>query len=120
MPQEFKPFLLSRPIEADIVVVGEYTTRPSVCDWQFKDTPVTLNCGKKRGPLAGLVLHVIKPDNIFESVTVTKVGEERSEAIMTQFDEKDAGPKVGWRLSTRSRWNSVTPNPSEATSNGRK
>lgn len=111
VPEKFNPYLLAHPIEADIVGVGKYTTRPSVCDWKFKDTPVTLNCGKKQGLLAGMELSVIKPENLVESVTVTKVDEERSEAVMTQIDEKEAGPQVGWRFSTRSRWNSVAPLP---------
>ena len=64
---------------------------------------MTLNCGKKQGLLVGMKLEVIKPDNLVQSVTVTKAEEERSEAAMNQ-DQKEAGPQVGWKLSTRSRW----------------
>ena len=51
-----------------------------------------------------MTLHVIDPDHIVESVTLTKVDEDRSEALMSQFDDDDPGPQVGWRLSTRCPW----------------
>ena len=49
-------------------------------------------------------LHVVKPEYSVESVEIKKVGEERSEAIMTQIGEKEAGPQTAWKLSTRYRW----------------
>jgi hypothetical protein len=104
VPEEFKAYLLARPIEAEIIGVGKYTTHPSVCDWKFKETPVTLNCGKNKGLLTGMELHVIQPDDIVESVVVKEVGEEQSEAVMTQIGEEEAGPQIGWKLSTRCRW----------------
>ena len=105
VPGEFRPYLLARPIEAEIIGVGKYTTRPSVCDWKFKDTPVTLNCGKNKGLLKGMTLHVIKPEDAVESVEVTKVGAEESEAVMTQIGEEEkVGPQIGWKVSTRCRW----------------
>ncbi|MEN6450205.1 MAG: hypothetical protein ABFC96_06925 [Thermoguttaceae bacterium] len=105
VPAEFRPYLLSHPVEAEIVVVGNATTRPSVCEWKFKDTPVVLNRGKKQGLLKGMKLHVTKPNNVVESVEITKAEDERCEAVMTQVGEKEAGPQVGWKLSTRCRWN---------------
>jgi hypothetical protein len=108
LPQEFKPYLLTRPIVADIVGVGRYTS-PSGNDWKLKGTPVTLNCGKKQGLLAGMEMHVVKPDDIIGPVTVTKVEEERSEAIVAQSSEKEARPQVRWQLSTRCPWYSTTP-----------
>ncbi len=104
IPKEFKPYLLENPIQAEIVSVGKYTTKPSVCEWKFKETPVSLNAGKKQGLLPGMELNVFKPDNIVESVKITKVGEENSEALMTQVGEEELGPKIGWKLSTRAPW----------------
>ena len=106
VPEKFKPYLLAHPIEVEIIGVGKYTTRPSVGDWRFKDIPVTLNGGKKKGLLAGMKLHVVKPEHVVESVEVKKVDEQRSEAVMTQIGEKEAGPQIGWKLSTRCPWNS--------------
>jgi hypothetical protein len=106
IPEKFKPYLLARPIEAEIIGIGKCTTCPSVCEWKFKDTPVTLNRGKKHGVLPGMSLYVAEPNNVVESVKVRKVDEERSEAVMTQIGEKEAGPKIGWKLSTRAPWHS--------------
>jgi len=106
VPEEFRPYLLARPIEAKIISVGQYTTHPSVCDWKFKLTPVTLNCGKNKGLLKGMELHVVEPEDVVESVEVTKVGAETAEATMTQIGEEQAGPQIGWKLSTRFRWHS--------------
>jgi hypothetical protein len=103
VPEKFRPYLLASPIDAEIVGVGKFTTRPSVCDWKFRDTPVTLNRGKKQGLLVGMTLHVAEPDNVVESVTITKVDDERSEAVMTQMEE-EKGPRIGWKLSTRCPW----------------
>jgi hypothetical protein len=105
VPQEFKPYLLAHPIEAEIISIGAVTTRPSLADWKFKDTSVTLNRGKKAGLLVGMKLHVIKPDSIVESVKITKVEDERSEGVVTQAGEDEKDPRVGWKLSTRCRWN---------------
>lgn len=104
VPAEFKPYLLNHPIEAEIVAIGQYKTRLSVSDWKFKDTPVVLNRGKSHGLLEGMRLHVVKPDNVFESVEIVKIEDEQSEGIMTQTGEEVTGPQVGWKMSTRCRW----------------
>lgn len=103
VPDEFRAYLLTKPIEATITTVGSYTTRPIVCEWKFKDTPVTLDAGSEAGILPGMEFHVRKPGNIVKSVTVTKVSRNSSEALMTGIGEEDPGPKVGWRVSTRFR-----------------
>jgi hypothetical protein len=105
LPNEYVHYLLAKPVEATIIIVGQYTTRPSVVDWKFKDTPVTLNAGTKQGLRIGMELVVTKPNNIVESVRITKVHETRSEAIMVQSGEEEPGPKVGWQLSTQAPWN---------------
>jgi hypothetical protein len=105
MPDEYQHYLLAKPTETTIVAVGPYTTRPSVVDWKFKDTPVTLDGGTKHGLRVGMELFVTKPRNTVESVRITKVEETRSEAIMIQAGEEEPGPKVGWRLSTQAPWN---------------
>ncbi len=95
VPEEFKPYLLSRPIEVDVVSVGRRT---------LNKTLVVLNCGKKHGLLPGMQLHVVKPDHMVESVTVTTAEDERSEATMAQIFNDDRPPQVGWKLSTRCPW----------------
>lgn len=106
IPPEFNPYVLPHSIQAEIAAVGNPTTRPSVCDWRFKDTPVTLNAGKKAGLLSGMELYVVEPKNLVQSVKITEVEEEKSQAVMTQTGEEKAGPQIGWRLSTRLPWHS--------------
>ena len=66
MPDEYKAYVLAKPIEATIIAVGQYTTRPSVVDWKFKDTPVTLDKGAKDGIRVGMELTVTRPRNTVE------------------------------------------------------
>jgi hypothetical protein len=105
VPDEYRHYLLPNPIEATIIAVGSYTTRPSVVEWKFKDTPVTLDAGLKEGLRVGMELVVTKPSGMVESVRITKVEENRSEGIMIQAGEEEPGPEVGWRLSTQAPWN---------------
>jgi hypothetical protein len=123
VPEQFRTYLRDKtPIEAHIVAVGAPTTRPSLGDWKFKDTPVTLDVGTKNGLLPGMQLYVTEPRDLVENVTVTKVEADTSTGVMTQIGEEEAGPKVGWRLSTRLPWLSpageaaapVTPKPAPA------
>lgn len=105
VPAEYKQYLLAKPIEATIIAVGPYTTRPSVVDWKFKDTPVTIDAGKQQGLRVGMELVVTRPSDTVESVRITRVEEVRAEAVMIQAGEEEPGPKIGWRLSTQAPWN---------------
>lgn len=104
VPEEYRDYLLAKPIKATIIAVGPYTTRHSVADWRFKDTPVKLDAGKRQGLRVGMELVATRPLNAAVSVQVTKIEETRSEGIITQ-DEEDPGPKMGWRFSTHAPWN---------------
>ena len=104
VPDEYLQYLLEKPIEAKIIAVGAPSTRPSVADWKFKDTPVTIDAGRKHGLRVGMELIVTKPGDAFGSFKITKVAEVSSEAIMTQMGEEGLGPQVRWRLSTQSPW----------------
>ena len=105
VPDEYRQYLLEKPIEATIVSVGGHTTRPSIVDWKFKDTPVTIDAGRKHGLRVGMELIIKKPRGGSKRVRITKVAEASSEAVMTQIGEEKPGPQIGWRLSTQSPWN---------------
>jgi hypothetical protein len=105
VPEEYRQYLLAKPIEATIISVGQYTTRPSVVEWKFKDTPVTIDAGTRQGLHVGMELVVTEPRDRVESIRITKADETRSEAVMVQTGEEEPGPKVGWRLSTQAPWN---------------
>jgi hypothetical protein len=105
VPAEYEAYILAKPIEATIITVSPSATRPSVADWKFKDTHVTIDAGKQQGLRVGMELFVTKPQNTVNSVQITKVEETRSDAVMVQIGENEPGPKTGWRLSTQSPWN---------------
>ena len=108
LPNEFRAYLVSEPIEATIVAVGKSSTRPSVADWKFKDTPVTLDAGTQQGLRVGMELVVWLPRNIVEHVRITQVEQDRSEGIVTQVGEEKSGPEKGWRVSTQAPWHAGT------------
>lgn len=105
VPSQFEPYLLAGPIEAVITEIGDFTTRPSLGEWKFQDTVVTLNVGKRDGILPGMELCVIEPNDIVESVRIHEVKDEESVGVMTQIGEEEDGPRIGWKLSTRAPWN---------------
>jgi hypothetical protein len=111
VPSKYRSYLLANPIEAKIMAVGPSTLRPSLADWKFKDTPVTLDAGTVKGLKVGMELVVVDPSDVHESVEITKVDADHSEGILSQFDDDEQSPTPGWRLSTQSRWH-AKPKPS--------
>lgn len=105
VPSKYRPFLLKKPIEAAVTSVGDYKTRQSMCDWKFKDTPVTIDKGRKAGLLPGMELHFVEPADLVMSVIIKSVTEERADGIVTTIGEDRPGPEPGWKLCTKPRWN---------------
>ncbi len=112
VPKAFEPYLLSKPIETEIVGVGKPTTTSSGGDVDKVTIRVTLKHGAKAGLLPGMRLHVIRPDGVSDSIELEKVEEQQSVGVLTRYPIKgvvwgllsllDKNPKVGWKLSTRS------------------
>ena len=111
LPKAFEPYLLSKPLETEIVAVGKPATAPGDGDVKEVTIRVTLKHGAKAGLLPGMKLHVIQPDGVYDSIKLEKVDEQRSMGVLTRYDLKGAlgllsllekNPKVGWKLSTRS------------------
>ena len=105
IPEKFKPYLLDQPIEAKIVEIRNVTTRPSIADWNFKDTEVIIDSGTNAGILKGMELYVVVPNEIVESVVIRDVEDIKSIGVMTQIDDNARVIKTGWKLSTRPSWN---------------
>lgn len=103
VPEEFKPYLLQKPIDAKILSVGKYTTEPSVVEWKFKITPVTIDAGSDSGLRVGMKLRVLEPPtpSAHQTVEITKVEQNRSEGVVEQMGEDEPDPVVGSRISTR-------------------
>ena len=54
VPDEYRDYLLAKPITAEIIGIGPITTRPSLCEGKFRDTTVILDAGRDKGlPLQG-------------------------------------------------------------------
>jgi hypothetical protein len=101
IPQEFRGYLLEKPIEGEIVAVGAPETRSKECE-PLKFI-VTLNVGKEQGLLPGMELYLsYNPDNIFRPVRIIKVEDEKSEGVITQAREKSNFSLVGRWVSTSS------------------
>ncbi len=109
VPKEYRSYLLTEPIEATIAAIGASTTRPSVAEWKFKDTTVTLDAGTNQGVRVGMKFLVMEPWVLVESVRVTRVEGDRSDGVMTQIEGQKPGPQAGWRLSTQSPWHNRNP-----------
>ncbi|HJT34141.1 MAG TPA: hypothetical protein VJ783_18990 [Pirellulales bacterium] len=95
VPDEFKDYLLARPIEAEIIDLGERTDDMTI---------VVLNRGKQHGLRPQMELHVFDPDEQVDSATLTKVENSRSEAMMARPLGDEPPPRIGWKLSTRRFW----------------
>lgn len=106
LPDEYRHYLLAEPVEATILAVGPPTTRPNVVDGKFMDMPVTIDAGKEQSLRVGMKLFVTKPPGLMRSFRVTKVNDNRAEAIMIHAGEVvQPGDPVGYRLSTHAPWN---------------
>jgi hypothetical protein len=111
VPAEFEHYLLKKSIDTEIVAVGTPRLRPSIVDWKFKDTPVTLKGGKDIGLRPGMELHVVSKDTsdsiVIGTILVGVVDDHTSQGLMTGIGEESQGPKVGWKLSTK--WRDAGP-----------
>lgn len=103
VPEEFNPYLLQQPIDAKILTVGKYTTEPSVVEWKYKITPVTIDAGSASGLRIGMKLRVLEPPtpSAYQTVEITKVEQNRSQGVIEQMGEDEPDPVVGSRISTR-------------------
>ena len=104
VPAAYEQYLQKRPITSEIIATGAAKLRPSVADWKFKDTPVTIKGGKDIGLRRGMELHVTSPDHALQSVQITEVKERTSEGVVTEIGEESPGPSVGLKLSTLPSW----------------
>lgn len=105
VPEKYKPYLLPQPIEAEIVLVGDPTTRAGLANTTFRSTPVTLNKGTEDGLLVRMTLQVTNPQHLIESVQITKESRDRSNGVILQMvSEYGHAPEAGWKLSTRAPW----------------
>ena len=104
VPEEYRVYLLSAPVAAEITRVDRVDTQRNADNTQSRVTTVTLNAGRDKGLRVGIELVVVKPESICEDVRITRVDDTTSEGVVEQTNNDDPEPKKGWRLSTRYRW----------------
>lgn len=110
VPEEYKPYLLEKPIEGEIITVGEtkeLRKRSSI----ENETVVTINKGRQDGVLPGMQFLVTNPEKIFAPIKLTKITNTESEGIIEQgfYKSMETGeqgiiggkPQIGWSVSTR-------------------
>jgi hypothetical protein len=98
LPSEYSAYILKHPIEAEVSSVKNSYRNDS-----GRVTTVLLNVGTTQGVKKGMEFYLYEPSNVFESATITSVGNTSSEAEIFQCcDEKAGPPSPGWKLSTYS------------------
>ena len=105
LPDQYMACLLTAPLEANLIRVGDSIVRPSICDWNFKDTVVFLDVGEKDGAQVGMELHLIEHASGVETVKITKIHDATCECLMIGFEDGWVAPQVGWKFSTNPEWN---------------
>lgn len=100
IPAQFEPYLLERPTTASIASIDGATTRPSIIDFHFIDTTVTLTSGRAAGLLPGMELGTIEPRRVVGTATVKETYDTTSSAVMTHTTDNGTTPAVGWVMST--------------------
>ena len=110
VPKAFEPYLLSKPIETEIIAIGDTTKSSKESAVREIRIRVTVKYGSKAGLLSGMKLYVVKPNSVFDSIVLDKVDEGQSEGVITRYSLAgvmgllsllDNDPKIGWKLSTR-------------------
>jgi len=105
LPKEFMPYLLDKPVDAAIVSIKN--TREERVG---KIATVVMDKGKEAGLLPGMELSVVRPNNVYQEVKLTKVEETQSEGEYIyarpyeSFLSRTSAPVSGWQLSTRPSW----------------
>ncbi|MDR2981031.1 MAG: hypothetical protein LBV12_02150 [Puniceicoccales bacterium] len=104
VPEQFRSYLLSTPINATITAVEPPALLPSGSTYlngaehNFKRTVVTLDVGSDQRLLVGMELRAIMSDLCVFKISKVETG--KAEAVIFQLDEKDPDPQIGWKLST--------------------
>jgi hypothetical protein len=98
VPEDYKKYLVGKPIQARIVGLK---SEPARGVKRFR-----LNVGRRVAVFRGMKFFAISTANIYMLVEVTEVGESDCEAyvITSGFKNHSTGevrPQVGWRLSSR-------------------
>jgi hypothetical protein len=101
LPHEYQSCILETPISARIIHMGASVLKPSLGDFKFRVTPVTLDAGSADGVWQGMKFELTAPKTRYESATVKRVYDRESEAEIREIGTEESPPEVGWMLATR-------------------
>jgi hypothetical protein len=99
VPEAFRGLLLTHPLEATIVKVGEART----VQGGGLLLRVTLDVGKKDGVIEGTQMRLVD-DGAWNLLKIDKVDWDTSEGTLSHHGQASATPAVGWKFTSRV-WN---------------
>lgn len=102
IPAEYKEYLLSKPITAEILSIDSNHLEDIGLgpEFRMKVFVVAINSGYSEGVRAGMEFHTTSKD-IWEDVEVTQVSEHSCKGEIRIFPGSNVRPVIGWQLSTR-------------------
>jgi len=105
IPKEYQAYLLKEPIIAEIIAVKEAIMDEGIDGWIFHKTEVTLNVGRSKGVLPGMLFRLYEPRNFRTTcqANVLSVDEHTSTVLINQGSnarENPNPPTEGWKLTT--------------------
>lgn len=105
LPEKYKQWILSKPIDAQILSIGPAAKRGSLSDeFHFIDHEFVVDAGSNGGVFQGMEFEVIEPDGVYSDLTITAVEIETSKGVYSYMsDDSGDAPKKTWKLSTRDR-----------------
>lgn len=109
IPEQYQAYLLSKPIQAEIVAVDATSVEEGIGGLSFHKTTVTLNVGRSVNVLPGMSFHVYEPGNILAGcgARVLSVTDSTCEVLINQLATDKITPlppSLGWKLTTGSRF----------------
>jgi hypothetical protein len=102
VPMQYREYLLSSPIEAEIVSLlsSRIVTADEDRDQKERVTRFRVKVGYAEGLRVGMELYGYAPHH-FPSARVLRVSEHSAEAEMRNYGAESIIPNAGWKLSTR-------------------
>lgn len=105
LPEAFQDYLLSKPVQAEIIGMEPPTSDEAMGALRSRETPVMLNVGSSAKVLPGMTFRVYEPRDAcaFGVARVVSVDKTTCKATLTQhgtFKVEPMAPTLGWRLTT--------------------
>lgn len=104
VPGEFRRYLLEKPIEATVRMIGAVQTHARDRGYTYRTVTMLLTVGKRDGVLPGMKFYLDVPAKTAKTAKVTVVREEESEAEARLIMSYTKPPVAGAKASTAAPW----------------